>query len=123
MPNFADEANWVGIYDQLTIGSIIDALTYRPIPPIVLSQSLSYPFIRVAANNQNAKDRWRLGAWLEVLVDETNPQVEISRTLCPVNKAAIFSRPEFLQSYRLRFVIPFYFDEISLQVDGYIGAL
>lgn len=123
MTEFANEANWVGIYDQLTIGSIIDALTYYPIPPIVLPNSLSYPFLRVAANNQNAKSRWRLGAWIEFLVDEVNPQVEIARVLAPVNQAAIIPRPNFLDSYRLRAVIPYYFDEISLQIDGYTGTL
>ena len=122
MPDFANEANWVSVYDQLTIGSIIDALTYYPIPPIVLPVSLSYPFLRVAANNQNAKPRWRLGAWIEFLVDEANPQVEISRFLAPVNTAAIIPKPNFLSSYRIRAVIPYYFDEISLQVDGYISS-
>lgn len=121
--DFADEANWVSIYDQLTIGSIIDALTYRPIPPIVLPNSLSYPFLRVAANNQNALSRWRLGAWVEFLVDEVNPQVEVLRILAPVNKAAIIPKPVFLGNYRVRFNIPYYFDEISLQVDGFIGTV
>lgn len=123
MTEFANEANWTPIYDQLTIGSIIDALTYRPIPPIVLPNSLSYPFLRVAANNQNAKSRWRLGAWIEFLVDEANPQVEIARVLAPVNQAAIIPRPNFLNSYRLRAVIPYYFDEISLRVDGFVGTV
>lgn len=121
--DFANESNWVSVYDQLTIGSIIDALTYYPIPPIVLPNSLNYPFLRVAANNQNALSRWRLGAWLEFMVDENNPQVEIERILAPVNKAAIIPRPNFLDSYRVRFIIPYYFDEISLQVDGFIGTV
>ena len=122
MPDFANEANWVSVYDQLTYGSIIDSLTYYPIPPIVLPASLNYPFLRVAANNQNAKSRWRLGAWIEFMVDENNPQVEILRVLAPVNRAMIIPKPDFLSSYRLKAIVPYYFDEISLQIDGFIGT-
>ena len=122
MPDFANDANWVSVYDQLIYGSIIDSLTYYPIPPIVLPNSLNYPFLRVAANNQNALSRWRLGAWIEFMVDEVNPQVEIVRVLAPVNKATIIPKPNFLDSYRLKAIIPYYFDEISLQIEGFIGT-
>ena len=122
MPDFANNANWVSVYDRLTYRSIIDSLTYYPIPPIVLPNSLNYPFLRVAANNQNALSRWRLGAWIEFMVDEVNPQVEIVRVLAPVNKVMIIPKPNFLDSYRLKAIIPYYFDEISLQIEGFIGT-
>jgi len=121
--DFSNEGNWISIYDQLTIGSIIDAFTYYPIPPIVLPNSLSYPFLRVAANNQNAKRWWQLGAWIEFCVDEPNPQVEVLRAFARVNRAVIIPKPSFLISYRIRAAIPYYFDEISLQIDGYTGSL
>jgi hypothetical protein len=121
--DFSDEANWEAVYDQLTIGSIIDALTYYPIPPIVLPNSLTYPFLRVTANNQNAKAWWQLGAWIEFCVDEPNPQVEVHRAFARVNRAVIIPKPSFLTSYRIRAVIPYYFDEISLQIDGFTGSL
>lgn len=119
MPDFANDNNWIVLYDQLTIGSIIDAFTYQPIPPILLPNSLSYAFLRVTANNQNARAYWRLGAWIDFLVDDDLPQVEVARILAPVNKPCVISKPEILESYRLKATIPYYFDEISLRVEGY----
>ena len=123
MDSFADESNWLSIYDQLTIGTIIDALTYRPIPPITIPNSLSHSFLRVAANNQNAKAWWQLGAWIQFCVDEPNPQVEVARAFARVNNAVIIQKPSFLTTYRIRAIVPYYFDEISLQIDGYTGTI
>lgn len=120
MPDFANDENWIVVYDQLTIGSIIDAFTYQPIPPILLPNPLEYAFLRVTANNQNARIYWRLGAWIDFLVDDDFPQVEVERILAPVNKPKIIYKPEILETYRLKATIPYYFDEISLRIEGYI---
>lgn len=116
--NFADESNWLSLYDNLTMGAV-----GTPIAPIVLASSLSYRFLRVTANNQNAKSSWRWGGYCFLMVDEPNPQVEVSRLYLSVNKPIILPVPDYLASYRFAFTPPKWFDEISLQVDGYIGAL
>ncbi|NUN66354.1 hypothetical protein HCU40_16740 [Pseudanabaena biceps] len=123
MPDFANEANWLSIYDQVSVAQGVagSPLVYVPIAPITLPNSLDYAYLRVAANYQDAKARWRLGAWIEFYVDEPNPAVEVARILAPVNKAAIIPKPVFLTTYKVRAVIPYYFQEISLQIDGYIA--
>ena len=115
--DFANEANWLSLYDGLTM-----AVLTNPIPPIVLSNSLAYRYLRVAANNQGAKSAWRLGAYLSLMVDEPSPQVEVVRWSAPVNIPAILAVPDFLSSYRVRIKAPVWFDEISLQIDGYVGT-
>lgn len=123
--DFGSSANWETVYDQFSSAQGVDGspLVYVPISRILLAEALGYPFLRVEANYEAAKDRWRLGAWAEFLVDEFSPDVEVSRILCPVNRAAIIAKPSFLDTYRLRFTIPYYFEEISLLVEGYIGEL
>ncbi len=117
--NFADEANWLGLYDTLVM-----AVMGNPIPPITLPSSLNHRFLRIAANNQNALSTWNLGAYACLLVDENSPQVQIgNRIYCDVNKPIIFPIPEWLPSYRLKVTPPKWFDEISLQVEGYTGSL
>lgn len=125
MLDLANEANWVSIYDQLTVAQGVSGspLVYAPIPTITLPNSLSYPYLRVAANNQEAKSRWRLGAWIEFYVDEPNPDVEVARVLATVNKACIIPKPDFLPTYKIKAAIPYYFEEISLQIEGYTGGL
>lgn len=117
--NFADEANWLGLYDNLVM-----AVLSNPIPPITLPNSLNYRFLRIAANNQNALSTWSLGAYAYLMVDENLPQVQIgNRIFCDVNKPIIIQVPDWLSSYRLRVTPPKWFDELSLQVDAYTGSL
>jgi len=117
--NFADEANWLGLYDNLVM-----AVLNNPIPPITLPNSLNYRFLRIAANNQNALSTWSLGAYAYLMVDENLPQVQIgNRIFCDVNKPIIIQVPDWLSSYRLRVAPPKWFDELSLQVDAYTGSL
>jgi hypothetical protein len=119
-PNFADESKWVSIYDQLTIATVLSSTpkTYVPILPILIAGSFSYKYLRVAANNQNAKASWRYGGSLEFLVDN-NAGVEIARKSMACNKAIIVTAPDFVDSYKLEASFPFWFDEISLQIEGY----
>lgn len=113
--NFADEANWLSLYDNLTIGS--------PLAPIVLTNSLNYRFLRVTANNQNAKATWKYGGTLEFLVDEIYAAVLVDSSGLLCNRPIIIKTPEFIDTYQLRITFPRWFDEISLQVDGYTGTL
>lgn len=124
MADFGNETNWQLIYDQITTaqGVADNPLAYHPILPITLPFSLPYPFLRVTANYESAKSWWRLGSWIEFLVDEPNPEVEALRILAPVNKPIIIPKPSFLASYKIRAVVPYYFEEISLKIDGYIGS-
>ena len=122
--NLVNNANWQLIYDNLIRATVIrqSPLQYAPIPPTSLGFSLPYRFLRIAANNQNAKATWRYGGNADLLVDEVDGAEVVRRSL-PVNKAVIISVPDYLDRYRLRFTFPYWFDEISLQVDGYTGSL
>ena len=115
--DFASEANWLQLYDGLVMGA-----SGIPIAPITLPSSLNYRFLRVTANNQNAKASWRSGGYCFLMVDEPNPQVQVSRLYAPVNKPVILAVPDYLASYRVIFAPPKWFDEISLQVDVYTGS-
>ena len=68
--DFASSINWAALYDSLTVGAV-----GIPIAPITLSNSLNYRFLRVAANNQNAKTSWKLGGYCFLMVDEPSPEV------------------------------------------------
>ena len=117
MIDFASDSNWLTLYDQLTF-----SVLGQPIPSVLLTSSYNYRFLRIAANNQNARSTWRLGAHIHLLVDEPNPQVEAFRSITPVNVAALLVIPDYLSSYRVRVVLPKWFDEISLQIEGFIGT-
>ena len=118
VPDFGVAANWVSLYDNFTA-----SLSGDPISPIILPNSVTSRFLRVAANNQDAKDSWRLGGYCLLMVDEPNPEVIVSRIYSPVNAPIILMIPDYLASYRVIFQPPKWFDEISLQIDGYIGQL
>ena len=117
MIDFASDSNWLMVYDQLTF-----SVLGQPIPSILLTSSYNYRFLRIAANNQNARSTWRLGAYIHLLVDEPNPQVQAFRSNTPVNVAALLVIPDYLSSYRVRIIPPKWFDEISLQIEGFIGT-
>jgi hypothetical protein len=122
-PNFADNANWKLIYDNFIRAVVISSspLEYNPIPATDLSFSLKYRFLRVAVNNQNAKATWRFGGNLDLLVDDVGG-AEVSRKSLSVNKAVVIAVPDYLERYRVRVSFPYWFDEVSLQVDGYEGS-
>ncbi|TYQ29970.1 hypothetical protein [Pseudanabaena sp. UWO310] len=123
-PNFVDDTNWQLIYDNLTraVYTSRNPDVYIPIPPISLSFSLPYRFLRVAANNQNAKATWRYGGYIDFLTDEISGAEVLRRSLA-CNKAVIIAVPDYLERYRITVAPPYWFDEISLQVDGYVGSL
>jgi len=120
-PSFAVDANWQLIYDNLILATFLSRNpdSYIPIAPISLSFSLPYRFLRVAANNENARSTWRYAGNLDLLVDEVDGARVASLALA-VNRAIIIKVPDYLDRYRLRFTFPTWFDEVSLQVDGYI---
>lgn len=120
-PNFVNNANWQLIYDNLIEAVYVSRNpdVYNPIPPISLSFSLPYRFLRVAANNQNAKGTWRYGGVLNLLTDEVSGAEVLRRSLA-CNKAVIIAVPDYLERYRISVSPPYWFDEISLQVDGYV---
>lgn len=122
-PNFADETKWQLIYDNLISAQYVSRApdVYNPIPPIALSFSLPYRFLRVSANNQNAKASWKYGGQLELLVDDIG-QARVKRESLVCNKAVIIAVPDYLERYRITVTPPYWFDEISLQVDGYTGV-
>lgn len=123
-PNFADDNNWSLVYDNL-IDAVYVSRTpdiYYPIPAINLTFSLPYRYLRVAANNQHAKSTWRFGGSLDLLVDDI-AGVEVLRRGLVCNKAIIVAIPDYLERYRIKITPPYWFDEISLQVDGYVGSL
>lgn len=82
-PNFVDNANWQLIYDNLITAIYVSQSpdVYNPIPPTSLNFSLPYRYLRVAANNQNAKATWRYGGALDLLVDELDGAEVLRRSL------------------------------------------
>jgi hypothetical protein len=123
-PNFVDNANWQLVHDNLVQAVYVSRNpdSYIPIPPMALSYSLAYRFLRVAANNQNAKGTWRYGGSIDFLTDEVSG-AEVMRRSLACNKAVIIAIPDYLERYRITVLPPYWFDEISLQVDGYTGSL
>ncbi|MBD2178405.1 hypothetical protein H6F42_15910 [Pseudanabaena sp. FACHB-1998] len=112
--DFANDANWITVYQLTTSGDI---------PPLVVNQSLSYRFLRIIAENSEAKASWTLGGYLNFLTDEAiAPDLIGDRVFCDVNKAKIIQVPDWIGAYRLKFKPPVWFNELSLQVDGYIGG-
>jgi hypothetical protein len=122
--NFVDDANWQLIHDSLISAVYVSRNpdVYNPIPPTSLSYSLANRFLRVAANNQNAKATWRFGGNLDLLVDEVDG-AEVLRKPLVCNKAVIIAVPDYLERYRIRVSPPYWFDELSLQIDGYTGSV
>lgn len=121
-PDFTDSSKWQLVYDNLIQAVYVSRNpdVYNPILPISLSFSLSCRYLRVAANNQNAKARWRYGGALDLLTDEVGGS-EVLRHSLACNKAVIVAVPDYLERYRVTVSPPFWFDELSLQIDGYQG--
>ena len=123
MPNFVPAANWQLIHDNLVQAVYISRNpdSYLPIPPIALSYSLPYRYLRIAANNQNAKSSWKYAGQLEIMVDDIG-QCRASRESLVCNRAVIIAIPDFLDRYRLTVTPPYWFDELALVIEGYIGS-
>jgi hypothetical protein len=121
MIDFVPETNWLSIFDMLimAIYTSRDPDIYIPIAPIALNNSLTHRFLRVAANNQNAKSAWQHAGYIEFLTDEVSG-AEVFRHPLLCNRAIIIPVPDYLERYRVTVTTPFWFDELSLQVDGYL---
>ncbi|WP_055075029.1 hypothetical protein [Pseudanabaena sp. 'Roaring Creek'] len=122
-PNFADGSKWHLVFDNLiqAVYTSRNPDAYIPIPPISLSFSLAYRYLRIAANNQNARASWKWGGNADLLVDDVS-QVEVIRRSLRCNQAIIIPVPDYLERYRIKVSVPYWFDEVSLQIDGYIDT-
>jgi hypothetical protein len=122
-PNFADDSKWSVVYDQLTTAIFVSRNpdVYNPIPAINLNGfALGFRYLRVTANNQNAKATWRYGGRLDFLVNESNASVEIASKSLGCNRPVIVVAPDFVDTYQIRVSVPYWFDEVALVVEGYI---
>lgn len=122
-PNFADNSKWSVVYDQLTTAIFVSRNpdVYNPIPAITLNGfALAFKYLRVTANNQNAKGTWRYGGRLDFLVNEPNASVEIASKSLGCNRPVIVVAPDYVDTYQIRVTVPYWFDEIALYVEGHI---
>lgn len=124
MPNFSNSTEWSLILEKQVLATRINEKKFIPIAPITFNGiSLSFRYLRSTVIKQNAKVNWRLGAWIEFLVDEPNPKVEVLRILSRCNKSTLIKTPEYLDTYQIQAIVPYWFNEISLKVEGYTGTV
>ena len=120
--DFEDESRWFLLADQLYLAQPVtgDPRLFNPISAIDINDIADYPFIRIFAGNDTARSWWRLGCYLDFLVDEINPRVRLLRVFCPLNEPLIVEAPTTVASYRLRVHVPFWFEQFKLFLYGYI---
>lgn len=126
MPNFSDDSKWSLVYEQLIQAVYLSRNPdqYIPIAPLSLNGfALNFRYLKVVAENQNAKASWDFGGLMTFLVDEPNASVEVDSIALKCNKPLLVVAPSILDSYQIRVKVPYWFDEISLQISGYTGAI
>jgi hypothetical protein len=126
MHNFADDSDWSLVYDQRFQAVYLSRNPdqYIPISPLSLNGfALNFRYLKVVSENQNAKSTWDFGGMLTFLVNEPNASVEVLNSPLKCNRPVILSAPPILDSYQIRVKVPYWFDEVSLQIWGWTGDI
>lgn len=95
-----------------------------PIPPQTLPLLSDRNILAAGCHSDKAKSTWFSGGWLVPVVACGGEFLEADFGFyrLPLNSVRLIQIPAIAQSYKLRFQIPAWFEEISLSVYQYIGT-
>lgn len=119
-------AHWEEIYSQIHRAVVvIPGRSYDPIPPIDIPGIQSTQYLNCVAESQLARETWRLGGWLYQVVEVPGRSdfvdLNASKNFVPINDARLIFLPRLAPTYRLRFEVPWWHEEISLTIWRYTG--
>ncbi|OYQ63966.1 hypothetical protein B9G53_14270 [Pseudanabaena sp. SR411] len=118
MIDLANPANWLTIYEAQTVH-----VGGAPLPPILVDGSFDHRYLRVTSGNEYPKPSWQLGAYIDLMLDESTPETRAYRFESPINEAALLVVPDWLEIYKIRAIAPKWFRCIELKIDGYLEFL
>lgn len=110
--------NWLTIYEAQTVH-----VGGAPLPPIFVDGSFDHRYLRVTAGNEYPQPSWKLGAYIDLMLNESTPETRAYRAESPINEAALIVVPDFLESYKIRAIAPKWFRCIELKIEGYLVVL
>ena len=112
--DFANPTNWLTIYEAQTVH-----VGGAPLPPIAIDGSFDHRYLIVTAGNEYPKPSWQLGAYIDLMIDESTPRTRAYRFESPINQGALLVVPDFLTSYKIRAIAPKWFRCIELKIQGF----
>lgn len=112
MIDLANPANWLTIYEAQTVH-----VGGAPLPPIWIDGSYDHRYLRVTAGNEYPKPNWKLGAYIDLMVDGSTPETRAYRFEPDINEATLLVVPDFLASYKIRAIAPKWFRCIELKIE------
>lgn len=128
--NISDGTGWTLSFSQLfqaqVIGQSNGVNQFVPITPRILPVLFSSRLLVVGASSQTAKSHWRCGGRLTPLFDcgaTDFVQASFTPTFVPLNEGLLWFLPGLASAYRLRFEVPWWLEEASLQIYEYTGSL
>jgi hypothetical protein len=119
-----NSSNWLKFYSQYFRVEFKTPKEYIPLPPVTLPVQSEHRVLVAGCTSQTAKGSWYLGGWLRPIVETGDTDfvfAELDSIPVPLNVPRLILLPQIAGSYRLRFEVPFWHQEITLTIYQYIG--
>lgn len=128
MTDLSNNADWVKIYDQVTVAEQNPQRPdkHYPIPVLVVSDSIDSHTIAVRSSCTNGKPSWRFGATVFPVISIGDLEFGNARTQrhysVSYNLTTIFRLDRISTYYRVGVLVPNYFDDVHLRVWVFVGV-
>jgi len=114
--------NWQKTYDQLHNATKPTATSYIPIPSFVIGQLFSAHTLIIRTESSNAREWWWLGCRLQMTIEVSGTDFgsfTAERVACPLNQGKLIRFPRLTDYYRLKVEIPYWLDNLRIQIWAY----
>lgn len=127
MTDLSNSADWVKIYDAVTVAEPNPKRPgkYYPIPILVVSELIDSHTIAVLSSCSNGKPGWRFGATVFPVINIGSLEFGNARTQrsysVGYNLTTIIKLERVSTYYRVGVLVPRYFNDVHLQVWVFVG--
>ncbi|NJO78817.1 MAG: hypothetical protein HC827_10005 [Cyanobacteria bacterium RM1_2_2] len=122
-----DPLQWEQVYSETKFGTPMTGYgkRYLPIPPYLIPTLFDSHIIAAQTLIPNAGPRWRVGCWVQQILDPSpisGLQMQAREFTVPPNRAALLVFPRLTNQFKLQVRIPWWHEELTLQIYQYNGA-
>lgn len=117
---------WAQVYSEQRTAQFIGEREFYPIPPYFVSVLMHSPLLMVTATSQEVRSTWRLGGYLQQVIDSPDAdfvEIPTKKAFVPLNNFQLIRYPKWATAYKLRFFVPSWFSEVRLTIYEYQGEL
>lgn len=124
-----NSANWNQVYSTTVAAFQIGNGRYAPIPKIVVPFQLESPILAVYISCEPNKPTWNFAGWLSqsvftgLTVGGVTDAENVQRRKIWLNKITLVRLEKLANSYSINFVVPKWFESVSIQLWEYIGTV